>query len=108
VFLLLRVLVFDNGTEQPQLPSTDTAMAQMCLHLNEFQVQRVGALRRGADLLVDDAVALRAAGDEPTAKKVDRLLVAARGFATALDTDEPGDDAAALNKMLTARSAMPC
>jgi LSD1 subclass zinc finger protein len=104
VFILLRVFVFDNGAGQAQ-PS---AMSQMCLHLNEFQVQRVGALRRGADLLVGDAAALRAAGDEATAKKVDRLVSAARVFANALNTTDSADDAAALTKMSRARTAMPC
>lgn len=107
LFVLLRVLVFDNGGQEAQ-GSPSSAMSQMCLHLNEFQVQRVGALRRGANLLVDDAATLRAAGDEPTAKKVDGLVVAARAFADALDSTDPDDDASGLTKMRRARTAMPC
>jgi hypothetical protein len=108
VFLVLRVLLFDNGEGEAQGSPSATAMSQMCVHLNEFQVQRVGALRRGAMLLVGDAAALRAAGDEPTAKKVDRLVVAARAFANALDSTDPDDDASALTTMSRARTAMPC
>jgi hypothetical protein len=104
LFILLRLFLFDNGAGQAQ-PS---AMSRMCLHLNEFQVQRVGALRRGADLLVGDAAALRATGDEATAKKVDRLVGAARVFADALNTTDSADDASALKQMSRARTAMPC
>jgi hypothetical protein len=106
VFVLLRIFVFGGGGE-PAPPGT-TAMSQMCLHLNEFQVQRVGALRRGATLLVGDATALRAAGDEVTAKKVDRMVIAARAFADVLETANPDDDASGLAKMSRARTAMPC
>ncbi len=105
VFMVLHLVgVFDSGPATPAASPRDV----MCGHISGLQITRVDALNRTAGVLDGDADALRAAGDAATAKKVTRLANAARALSTALQTDDPSDDSAAIDGEQRAKAKLGC
>lgn len=114
VIVLLFNLVFGGDDGEGEASPTDgggqvsaeEATATMCGHVQQIQVFRDDALGEAAELLQEDAAALKEAGERPTAKQVKALIVAIddarEALATQADTTEP------FAALQTAISDLPC
>ncbi len=87
--------------------AAEQARATTCTHVAEgFEVIREEALARTADTLAQDAAALRAAGDEPTAARIDGIVTITRELSAAIATQQ--DQTALTGALLDALESLPC